>query len=59
VGTQDRAGDQVAEHHRLAEPLEEDRRGRGHAQNQREIAEKFVGVGHSPNIGRSPGVSTG
>jgi hypothetical protein len=59
VRPDDHPGDDVAEDDRLAQAPEDDGRGGGRPQHQRQIAEKLVGIAHLPNIRRPAGVSTG
>src|SRR6185369_8316927 len=46
VRADERAGEEVPEHHGLMEPLEEDGRHRGDAEDDREGYEEVMGVGH-------------
>jgi hypothetical protein len=45
VRTNDQAGDQIAQDHGLAQPLEDDRRHRGYDEDDRQRLEKLVGYG--------------
>jgi hypothetical protein len=59
VRADEHSGDEIAEHHRLAQSLEEQARRRGHAQHQREVLEELGSVVHQGFMRRAVALRRG